>query len=594
MEKKKTRNNRGSFKRLRKESLFLSCTSFLSSRITRLFETGFLSFFVRSSKKTDSFVHDRIAVPLDKKTDYRSKVTKKIKGTVSGFAERNPFMNMLLSAQKAFLDLNMRSVGIFFLTFGVYSAGIFFLKRFASILNGRVNVNDVCVAAIAIVAGLLFTIFGEKSIKYTLCSGKITGRLLSRYLGINEAYMREFDDPKSAVGIMFLAGSVFGALTLFLAPSKVLVILLFSALILADLNIPEFGFLLCVILLPVIPAGYLAAFVLITFVSYLLKCLRMKRSMHFGTAGIAVLGVLLVTVIAGVFAKNGLSDMDRYAIVFVLFYFLSKNIVRGEQLFDRLLNSLSLSASLGMIFFLANYYSSYIPIKNLSSAVKTITSFAFDSDFIAVFICAMFPFALLALTRSGFRRMGVLQLLLSLACTVVIDYYDTYILLVLVVFIYAALAYKAPVGALLGAFTVMPPVMIFASNFAKAVSIHGCVMPTDENAKGIISALNAENFYTGIVNHGNIVLLLFFAAALILVLQRVFGVIGMSRKENHIRAGGCIAASLIILVICGFYNNFYFDMRSFAFIWTIFGSTGSLFVLGNNEGNAMQWGGTEF
>lgn len=569
--------------RLVKESLFLSCTSRLSEKLIGFFESGFLSPLFTSCKKTDSFVHDRITVPLNEKTGFRSRITMRARYSFARFAENNPVMRLLRSAQSALVSSPLRSSGIFLLTFGIYAAAVFFLKRYAYITLGSSDPDDLSASAAIVVAGLLLVLFGERSIVSALSTSRTTGYAVASCLGINEAYLRYGESSKTYSGLMFLAGSVCGIATLFIAPAKLLLWLLLFVLGIAVMNIPELGLLLSIVLLPVVPTDFLLAAVTVTAVSYLFKLARLKRSLHFGSADAAVLLCFVFSILDGVFSPGGFSEYDSYAVCFISLYFLMKNLIHTEKLISQTVNCLSLSASVGMVFYLVNTFCEYIPPENLKSAISFITGSAPDAGFIGIFVACMLPFAFVRLKLDGGSRGALLQLALSAACIAVTDLFSAYIMLLISLFVYIALGYKAPAGAMLGAAIVLPPAVVYASYYAGA-AVNEAIVGDAVNSTAVLgfgaaTALGAESFYGGLLLDGGVVLLMLFVLAALLVLQRLLGCIRFNNEKKTVRLCGAVSASVAVLLICGIWLNFYADMRAYALLWLMLGTAGSLFTV---------------
>jgi len=106
-------------KRLVNESLLLSCTRFLSSRVVRFFETGPASPALKNVRKVDDFVKDKITGPLFKKTELRKNYTKPLRNSLSSLISRSATFRRLADFRTAVLNMSLRSVGVFLFTFSI-------------------------------------------------------------------------------------------------------------------------------------------------------------------------------------------------------------------------------------------------------------------------------------------------------------------------------------------------------------------------------------------------------------------------------------------------------------------------------------------
>ena len=275
---RRKKHRHGTMKRLVRESLFLSSTRYMSSRVVRFFEAGLASPLLRSVKTVEGFVSEKITGPLFKKTELRKNFAMPARNSFAAFISRNPIFKSLSAFRNAALSVSLRSVGVFLLTFGIYAAAIFLLKRYISLTLGTADTDDLAFSAIAFVVGLVLAMFGEKSIISAISSGRITGSLLVNCLGVNESSFGQGKKAASgtAVGISFLLGSLFGVLTLFYSPLDIISIFAAVLVLLTVLHIPEFGLLSAVAVFTFVPIESVAMLIAVTFGSYVLKCLRLK------------------------------------------------------------------------------------------------------------------------------------------------------------------------------------------------------------------------------------------------------------------------------------------------------------------------------
>ena len=262
---------KGKMKRLVRESLVLSSTSSLSSRIVRFFESGIAEPLLGSVNDVEDFVHDSVEKNITEKYNVRKNITLPIRNGIASFLSRNPFINALNDLRVSFLNISLRSIGVMLMTFAVYAVAVLLLKYYAASVFGTGSIDDVFVIAISLVTGLALTVFSDKSIIKSLGSSKIVGPFLSECLGINDSAIDRYPDKPSgnAVGVSFLLGAMLGILTVFSTPARVLLTALMIVFIVTVVNAPEFGLLCSVATFTFLPPRYLVMLVGITLASYL-------------------------------------------------------------------------------------------------------------------------------------------------------------------------------------------------------------------------------------------------------------------------------------------------------------------------------------
>ena len=565
MKRNRRKNRKNRLRAESRESFVLSCTSALSARVIRLFEYGALSPLLSSARRTDEFVAGKIVAPVEKKFGLGRKIFAPARDKLAGFFASSRAMAFLCAAKDRFLATSLRSVGVFAVTFGVYAAAIFLLRRYTSSDTASLGVSALSAAAVAFISGVVLLLFGEKSILSALGNGRVTGPLLCDSLGINDSSLQAPEKGSNSTGIMFLLGSLCGIATLFISPARVLFILLCLLIAAAVINVPEFGLLLAMALLPVIPSKTLSALVLCTAGSYLFKCLRLKRNLRFGTADAAMLLLLLIK---AVFAVNGAGDTPQL-LCLVCVYFIAKNVICSERLISQALNALCLGASVAAVFWLTAGYAGYIFPESLrNAAVSAVSNVVSNGGTAHVFLPAV-PAALSRLSSPGSRRHGVCALVLIGVCAAVSDDILLIALCVSSGLCYFALAHKAPVGALLTALVVLPALVIFADYRASFHPIQTLWDPS------LTLHLGENPSVAAVV--GGVAATALLAVAALLSLQRALCCLRVNNSRSAALVCGGVAACAIMSVVACFVSDPFADIRVFAYLWFTLGLEGSIY-----------------
>ncbi len=574
---------KGIFKRLVNESFILSSTRFVSSRVARFFETGFASPLLNSFKSVDGFLSQKVTGPLFEKVQLRKKFAMPARNAVSSVVANNPVMQKLIALKNAFLNSTLRSVGLFMVVFGIYTAAIFLLKRYIASSLGVANVNDICTAAVMLVVGLMLMAFGDRSIVSSVGNGLFGSVLFSECLGVNDSSFERniAKPPRFAMIIAFLAGTVLGALTLFVSPLKIL----YSAGILLALilifNIPEFGLLSAVAMSSFVHMKYVAAVAVVAVASYFIKCIRLKRNFRFGTAD----GIMLVVfiVMASAMSISGYSDGERYIVCSLLMYFVAKNIICSEKLLNQSFNALSLSLFVGIILDILGEYAHRIPFAGIRSYAVRISAYAMDGEMLAMLAVSILPLVFFSFSSFKQKRGKRLLFLAVLVSAVIYDSILYYALIMVALFVFIGITKKSPTEAILSAAVIMPPVLLIIKEYAfSAVVTSGSVSSFDESL-GVTAAPQSANFWSALSKLGGVFGALLLAISLLLIFQRLMGCIANAKSARMVCLCGTVMASAVMILVCGFMFNPFADLRMISVVWFMFGLCGSATTVALNS-----------
>ncbi len=589
-------------KRLLRESLILSCTRQASSRLVRFFENSIVSPVISGEQKLIAAAKEKIkglffksaepdknqSQPLTQaqaaKKSTKKKFFKSAHNAVASAIEHNRLMSMLNTLRVAFLTTPLRSVGVFMLTFGVYSAAIFFLKRYVSFSIGNVDTDDLCVAVLMFIVGLLFSVFGEKNIAHYFGNSRIIGSLLSQSLGINDSSLARLPQKpsKNAVGISFLLGSILGVLTLFVSPLKVLLTVMSALILVMIFNVPEMGLLLTVGTLSFASVEITALLSVSTLTSYLFKWLRLKRNLRFGKADAAMLVFLVFLLLFMLASNGGLACGERYIISFVLLYFAAKNLICSKKLLLQTFNALCTGLSAGLLLSIAGSYASFVPYAHLRAAVRLITAEVLSPDMLTLALAVTVPF-LLAVPRISSEKGGrIFTKLLIVAFAVVTDSLLLYVSIAVSVLLYIAFSYKAPVGTLVASAVLLPTSIAFLSDFTVSNAVTAFKMRSYDASLGMDGVFSAS-MWDGLAGVGGILSVLLCVFALIFVFQRMlYGSVLAKKEKTAFYSGTLISSSIVALAGTVIFNPIS-DLRLIALVWFVWGLGGAVYRMLSEE-----------
>jgi len=207
-------------------------------------------------------------------------------------------------------------------------------------------------AAVVLMALSLIWVFAQNgSLASFMLDSVLIGSLLKTAMGvtqINYANAKATVIPRRSA---FFIGALLGILTFFATPHLFLVVLLISVLVMIIVNIPEFGVVFGVFVLPYLslfkhPTAIAASLIVLLILSTLLKILRGKRTYRLEPLDIYVAVFLLLTVLGGIITTGGVYSAVRAATLFVfgLSYFVLKVLIRDEAWLKRCIGALVASS----------------------------------------------------------------------------------------------------------------------------------------------------------------------------------------------------------------------------------------------------------
>lgn len=570
----------GFAKRLVNESLVLSLTRRLSLRFVRLFEYGILSPLVGSYKKVDSFASERITGPVFKRVGLRENFSMPARNAIATFFAENPVMKALAKLRNSFLNTSVRSLGIFMLTFGIYAAALFLLKSYVTLSFGaQAGINDISISAVTVLLGLLFMPFGEKTLVSSLGGSRIIGSLLSNCLGVNDSSLERHKKAfaKTDVAVAFLLGSACGIATLFSPPSSVLLFILAAIGAVVIINIPEFGLLLAAAGFSFLPIGVSLLICTITLISYLFKCIRLKRNLRFGTADTVMLLMFLAMFVSCLISDGGIIEGEYYLLCITSLYFVAKNLLCSEKLVIQAFETLCTGLNIGMTLYILGDFATLIPHADVRNAALLLTAHTLEPEMLALLVSAVLPFALSSFSSASGRRPREGFLLLAAVCTVITDSSLFYILVLVSFFIYVSFAFKAPAGALLGAAAIIPPVAVYSFEHTVSYAVRLGARLSYDSSLALSADIGNMSFWGAMLNVGGVAAALLFVGAFLLILQRLLGVgIGESGTRRSLYIGTA-ASSAAMLAACSLIFNSFSDLRILAAMFFVLGLCGGLY-----------------
>lgn len=231
--------------------------------------------------------------------------------------------------------------------------------------------------------------------------------------------------------VLLLVGVAAGVLSAFVPPLRIflaLAVLLLGALV---IRTPEAGIVLSVFAFPFLmlfgsygslgalssepetfgalltaigaPTVWLALVVLFTGFSYLLKVLRRKRLFCFTLLDAAVLLIAALCLFYGIYPKTTAGSLSEavIAVVFMMLYVLTGNLLRTEAWISRVLLALQFAVfcllTAGIcVFYFGMPDLGWLSLRHLHGEIDNVASFFGGEEFLGAFLILMLPTSLAA------------------------------------------------------------------------------------------------------------------------------------------------------------------------------------------------------
>lgn len=258
-----------------------------------------------------------------------------LRHTVSRGIETSLLASLLPKLRTYFFTCRLRTYGVFFLSFGIYSLFLYFLTAY---------VGDPCQTGTSVFCSILMTlaslplVFSGKSLSEALRDSGWDKRL-EKAFGFRPETMH-VEGYAGRSNIAFVMGLILGLLTYFI-PAQMLLSFLGGILVVwVVFCLPESGIPLLFFAMPFLPTLILVALCCVTAFSFLLKLIRGNRTLRPEALDISVAVFGVIFFLGGVFSASALSL--RPALVYGAFlaaYFMTVFFMNTDRWLSRCVNA---------------------------------------------------------------------------------------------------------------------------------------------------------------------------------------------------------------------------------------------------------------
>ena len=360
-------------------------------------------------------------------------IMRTIKKKIIVTSENSAFINGVRNCADNLLALKIYTIGAFLVSFGFYSAVMYYLKIFILGMPETLALDLIASVSLIVFGGILC--FGKQSLYQAVHGSRICNALLFRFLGFSEKRDKDFTERlekpvngKSRNIIFFLSGMIFGILTYFLSPVYICLALAGAFALYAVLCYPEAGFLAILFALPFLPTMILAMACILTASCYILKLIRGKRTLNFEIFDLFVL-MFCILIFFGGFVSVSRAGSIRPALMylcFTLIYFTGANMIRTREMIIRCVAALAFS---GFLVALYGIYQNYFGVGETiwhdtdmfgDIAGRVVSTFE-NANVLGMYLILVIPFfivSIVLLRRLSERTPCIIGLLCACLCLV--------------------------------------------------------------------------------------------------------------------------------------------------------------------------------
>jgi len=360
------------------------------------FENSFIKHYFTGNMKVKEYAH-------------------KLRAFLSRNFEDSYLLNKFARFLASLKALPLRSFGSFWMSFGIYTIIIYFVKMFVPALT-KADVGSLIVGIIACICALPM-LFSKGTLISAVGRSACTRLLFAEAFGFREeVFYKKYESSRKYANFMILVGMMCGVLTLLIDPLLIPISILGIIFLVLIFSTPEIGVLISLFFLPFFtflanPTISLSILVLLTFLSYVFKIIRGKRIIKVELLDIAVIVFGVIIYFGGVISVGGeisyLSALLTGSLM--IGYFLVVNLMRTQKWLNRcfiaLISSATLVSVMGVLqYFFGTLNVSWLDRDYFPDIKGRVTVLFENSNVLAVYLVMIFPLILCSVLHSSGRN----------------------------------------------------------------------------------------------------------------------------------------------------------------------------------------------
>ncbi len=616
-------------------SLIFFLLDSLSEKVYKALVQGFFGkIFTAYSAEQKAFEEGYLQTRFVEKTKLRA-LFRKLRESLSRSFEESYFVARLQKISAGFMTIPLKAFGNFFLSFGIYTILIYFLRMVlpgfseASLSFGLMGLG-CCIIGFPM-------IMARTSLAQAILRSRLASFLFVKLFGFRKESLDVGQKGhRFFSGAMIILGMVLGLGTLIVQPQYVLLALLAVIGVVLLFVMPEIGVVVSLGMLPFFyllssPSIALGLVVLITAISYLIKLLRGKRIFKFELMDFAVLVFWVILFLSGPITAGGTDGYHEVLISCVLLfgYFLAVNLMRTEQWLNRCLICLVFSGTVTAVAGIFQYLTkdfntgAWLDLSQFSDIEGRADALFENPNMLAFYLVLVFPFALAMTVRAKETKERCLYIFADLCivlCTVLTWSRGAWLAMLAELLIFALMFSKKTLRYLILIAFAIPfvPLLLPESVLNRFMSIGSLadsssmyriytwkgswnlvkeyfwggigygnrayqeVYPTFAYA-GMEAAEHSHNLFLQILIGTGIGGLLIFLAILFMFFQMNLEHVKRSQNRNHCMVLIAAICGVVATLVMGSFDFIWYNYRVFYLFWILVGLAGACIRLGQED-----------
>ena len=404
-------------------------------------QSGIMAFFTKISgavydKAKNSFIgsvlcgydtlNDRtengVIKTLVSKLKLGRRVFRPIKRVTSKIFSQSILLLKLKMFLWSFLSTRMNVYGLFFMTSGIGSLLVAFMKRYV-LAKSELSFLDCFVSSLLIISSIPL-LFSNVCMSEAIRKSRFLSGFLFEFLGISKVPFERKLKPTSHNNTAWLFGILFCALSYVYRPHQILLFIVFILYLTASLFSPETSVVCLALVLPFLPQAYLLRAVLFTALCWFLKYIRGKRTFKTDMLSSCVLifgFIVLFTCMVSGDIELSLKPTLTFLCA-VLGFFLVENLIKSKEWLYRCMKAMLASyfivCFVGVLGLLLHYFdNSFVRSIMSASDGNNIFAFLLELDVRAEYIVMILPAAFSLMITSRKNKFNVfLGIMLGFVC----------------------------------------------------------------------------------------------------------------------------------------------------------------------------------
>lgn len=452
---------------------------------------------------------------LYEKINFNDGMLRKTRRAVVRSIENSRILHYLRRAVEIVLNKPLRTYGLLFIFTALMGGGMFCLGYFDLLPTGY-DTDRLIHYAIMLIAALPM-LFSGRSLIETVNDSVFTGRFLKKHIAMDRQKLRGTGVTATDGFTCLLVAAVITVISAFVPLTDIFLTVGKAAGIIFLFYNPECGLMLSLMLMPIVPTGFISAVLLLTVVSFIIKLIRVKRSFSLDLADILALMLFFYRLILTAAGGKGL---EFTYILLMSAYFLTKNLVLTKHQLSVAFSCITFGVITGSLLRLTEYWLNY---SGMFPAIKEMLVWdaLWRTDAFCQLCVIALPMCLAWVINrfSGWHLIGyALTALPVTACVILTGNGNEWAAITLSLFIYLVLAYRTRLVFLIMGCVCVPAVCIAAFGLNTPVTPGGSI-------------------YTDMLFLYGIAGIVMFIAVLFTQLQVMFSAKSLSRCFEEFDAG---------------------------------------------------------